>query len=781
MELKAYKQKTKKIALYLASTLVSVIFLAASIFYGLLYFSKPQYDGSIKIPGLKQKVEITRDQFGVPHINATSDEDGFFALGFTMASERLFQMEMARRISSGELSEIVGEKALKSDIMFRSIKLRETMATRLVNKELDPLLKKRAEAFYRGINYYQQNFPLPVEFKLLGITPRPFSLLDAYSFVGFMSYSFAVALTQDVMLTHLEKRLGPKLTEEMRSEKINSQALNAISLNKIFDHSIVPNLIADIEKGFFLFDGSNGWLLDKNRTATNSNLLLNDPHISYSLPQVWFEAHIKTPNYESYGHFLPMIPFPILSHNQKFAWGLTMSLTDDMDLYKERIENGKYFNKGAFLPLKVTPQIIKVKGSKDYSFLLYETSHGPLLNELLDEKNLALRWSYYDADNDPLYALFKMGESQSMEEFKKGVALGVTPGLNVLYADKDNIAWWMFGRVYKKPKKMRSDFILDGSNPEDDYQEYMSIDEKPHLENPKSGVIVSANSRPFNFPKEQRGDWQPSDRFNTISSLLNQKEKWSVDELKEVQCLNMNFENKLMLSALLDEVEVTSANEKYVKILKEWDFISDKDAVAPSLYFSLINKIGLKVLESLTIEEKENYGKIATSYIFIKNLILNKKNAWWEKFNRKKVINESLIEVINFLKSKYGDNEKNWIWGNLHTITYVHPLGRVKPLNLIFNLGPYPISGAYQDINNQKYHSFKNVFEVNAGPSTRRIIDFSDLNKSLGITPVGNSGHLLSPFYKNQIDDFNSGKYRAMQMNFEEIAKNSQYKLILNP
>jgi penicillin amidase len=784
MELKPYKKKALKVVFFIFAFLIATI---GGGFYGYLLWSRPNYDGEINISAIKTSVSITRDNEGVPHIAAENENDAYFALGYTMAQDRLFQMEISRRAASGELSEIIGDKTLLSDKTFRNLKLRKSALEMLAKNPIqkkNPVMYELISSFYKGVNYYQDNNPLPIEFKILGIKPRPFSIEDAYTFIGLMSFNFAIALNQDPLLTKLEQRLGAEYVNDLRVEKINSkQKLITNIKSQIYDHSKISGLISYLETGYPLYDGSNGWLLSKKRTSTKSTMLANDPHISYPHPGIWYEAHVKTPTFETYGHFLPLLPFPILSHNSQKAWGLTMTLTDDMDLFQEKlIEDGsKYIYKNNKLPLKTSLERIKIKGREDYQFTLKETQHGPILDEILSDKGLALSWAFHDIDNDPISVLYKMSYAKNMTEFKQAVSEGIAPGLNVLYADSDNIAWWMFGKIALKPKQMRSDFILDGSSGKDEYSGFMKFEDKPHSENPESGIIVSANFRPFGFPADLRGDWQPDDRFNTIYTLLSKKERWSIEETEELQTLSLNLDNKAMLNELLLDLKRHPINQEYIEDLASWNLVSDKNSRAPLIYYTFQNRVARKLLKDLSEEELETYAKISTSYIFLKRVILDRDSVWWKKYDRKKIVAEAFDETINLLKEKYGNNDKNWKWGNAHTIEFSHPLGKIKPLNYIFNIGPYPIDGASQDINNQKSDSLKDQFLVKAGPSTRRIITFDGIENEKGILPVGQSGHLLSPFYKNQLERFINGKYRNMLTSNEAIKKDKSHLLRLSP
>lgn len=803
MEYLTYKKNSSKNWLSAIILILLVVFL-----YGLYFVrrSLPPMDGELALKNLSGKVSVIRDQYGIPHIKAGNTTDAFRAFGYVAASERLFQMEVERRMASGELSEIFGNKTLASDKLFRSLGIRSKMSEMIgrkrANHTLDPLMWREMEAFYDGVNQFQEQGNLPIEFTILGIKPRPFSALDGYSFIGLMSFSFAVATSEEPLMTALRARLGVDLSNELRNEltpyeeKQNAKIKDAaLKTRKVVEnHYPVSKILSDLEEGFPLFDGSNGWLLSKSRSKSGFPILSNDPHITFSHPGVWFEAHLKTPHYETYGHFLSILPFPVLSHNHERGWGLTMSLVDDMDLYREKL-NPKFKSyefKGKDFLYRERLESIKVKNEKPYNMVVLETQHGPIMDEVFthkEDKSLALKWAFLSLDNDPLLAFYKMGKASNMEEFKAAVALGVAPGLNVLYADKKNIGWWIFGEMAQKSTHTPSDFILDGSSGLDEYTGVLSFEKKPHLENPANGVIVSANARPVGepqLPDNLEGDWQPDDRYKTIMAILNQKEVWSVPELKEVQTLNMNFENKLILNELLSGVDFKNLwkkerGEAYIDILKKWNFVSSKESIAPSLYYTWCREITKILLKDLSEEEFMTYSKLPNSWNFFKRVVLNHDSSWWKKFDRTRVFTEAFNNSIESLRQQLGEDFRGWGWGHLHTLEFVHPIGRVKPFDKIFNVGPIEVSGATQDINNLKYSGYTDGFKVKAGPSTRRIIDFAHPEVGWGILPVGNSGHLMSPFYKDQLDLYSKGIYREEWLEEKDIMNHQTHELVFLP
>lgn len=769
------------------------------IFSGWIYVRSltPQMSGEVSIKGLTEKVEVLRDENGIPHISAKNNRDAFRVLGYVMASERLFQMEVSRRLAQGELAELFGIRALPTDKIFRNLGLKsrsqKSIDRHMSNNSYDPEMLAELTAYYEGVNEFVSTGSMPLEFTILGVRPKPFSLVDGQSFVGLMGFSFGIAVMTEPLLTKLVTRIGGDLTEDLRNEKIPAGETAVVNNGNDKIHQTVLEVISYLENGFPLFEGSNGWLLSGSRTKSGFPILANDPHIAYSHPGIWFEAHIKTPTYETYGHFLSLIPFPVLSHNKERAWGLTMSLNDDMDLYRESIDPKKetYKFKGKDLPLTKTIEIIKVKKEKDVELTVYETHHGPVIDYAFgdansNEKSLSLQWAFYHPDNDPIASVFKMGRAKNIEEFKEAVSTGKAPGLNILYADKKNIGWWMFGEVWKKRKGIKTDFILNGENGQDEILGSLNFDEKPHLVNPATGVIVSANTRPSGFPKNNRGDWQPEDRLKTIENVLSHNELWSPDQLMELQALNMNFDNKAILETLLGETVFTNEADqaKYLaakEILKTWNLTSDIESPGAAIYYSWCREIQNALLNELTNEEKEIFAKAPNGWIFFKRVIMDRNSPWWKKYDRGEFFKNSFIKVIAELKSKQGNDENNWEWGKLHTLEFSHPIGRIKPLNYLFNLGPYPVPGATHEVNNQKSSSIAGNFLVKAGPSTRRIIDFSNPNISWGILPTGNSGHILSPFYKNDLEKFIAGKYRQQRLDLTRDSKETKYKMEFVP
>lgn len=753
--------------------LFSVLALAGAYFF--LRTSLAPLDGVLRLKNLSNPVKIVRDAYGIPHIEAKNKIDAFRALGFFMASERLFQMEVSRRLIYGRLSEVLGEVALPSDKLYRSLMLKRSVERMLAAEKsqgrFDNKLWSEMEAFFDGVNQYVATTPLPYELTILGIKPEPFTPMDAYLMVGHMAYSFGMALKADPLMTKLGQNLPSELFQALRNDPLKVPLKLTGDVSSFFFQ--LPH------EGEFIgsFEGSNAWLVSPERSASGKSIFANDPHISFSHPSVWVEAHIKTPEFELYGHYLPLIPYAILGHNAHHAWGFTMSLADDMDLYRESLDYNKKsaLYKNAALPFTEWHEVIKVKKQPDFSFTMIETSHGPIMDQVLDEKNLALKWAFHSTKNNPLKSLKEMAEAKRTTDFEKALQYGSAPGLNVLYADASNIAWWIFGDVAVK-RNPNSDLILDGSSGADEYERLLNWKEKPYLINPASGIIVSANSRPMGLQDNIRGEFQSDDRYQTIIQALSEKQKWSAEDFKILQTRNYNAQTKNILSQLLSNLKLTeSEKSKYQKqlhFLRQWNFTSDISSTAATFYYEWNNQNILLMLNELDKNTKEAYLNTSYAWSFYRRAILNKNSSWWNNKDFGDLVTEGFKQAALM-------RTNNQPWGKVHTIEYRHPLGKTFPLNLVFNLGPYEIPGAYNDINNNKMKHLGGNFDVTAGPSTRRIIDFTEPQKSWGINPIGISGHMLSPFYKDQVQMFLEGKYRLQLMAQEDIEKSKTHELVL--
>ena len=614
-------QFIRKFILPFVLTIVTAFILIGGGAWFYLSSLLPDIDGTLVAPHIKEKTQIIRDKWGVPHIKAENANDAYFALGYTIAQDRLWQMELQRRAARGELAEIFGSRPLDVDKMFRTLMLRRRAENYLAEEQKINLEALRfLDAFLEGVNYFVDTGSLPVEYTLLGFKPRPFTRLDSIAVIGYVAYAFANGIKRDSLYTIIEPSLTsddlamlfPKYTLENRStiiEPAGDYKGDQASVSPLIKGAAENNFVgfnfslqAVLDEAIKIvapFTGSNSWVIAANRSKNGHALLANDPHISIANPGVWYEAHLQYPGYENYGYHQPLMPFPLLAHNSLKAWAFTMFENDDMDLYAETFhpdDTSLVKFKEEWIKAKIIKETIKVKGEPDQSLTIRVTSHGPVISDFIKGykgKPVSVSWVYLKVDNPILDILYGMGKASNMSEFREAVAKLAAPGLNISYIDKTgNIAWWAAGRIPIRPSHVSGKKIHDGSSGKDEWIGYLPFEKNPYLENPKSGLIITANNLPTHVPIEPigvlSGYFRPSDRAARIYELLSENEKWSIEELKKVQTdikLNEGLEIAGRILPILEakKESFTESEAKAFAQLQSWNGFMETGTIGGTL------------------------------------------------------------------------------------------------------------------------------------------------------------------------------------------------------
>lgn len=765
-------------------------------------------NGSQKIKGLKSSVEIMYDKYGIPHIEAKNDDDMMFALGYVMASERLFQMDLLRRIGSGRLSEVLGKDLLKSDIMLRKVGLKRhaNFLWAKYKKTAPPHMLAQIDAYFKGVNHYAKTQPLPLEMKVLRYKPEPFTMEDCIAVGGYMALSFAEGFLVDVLYTDLLDELPLKSLDALFNRAAGdpksipqSKDVVAYAPSKNY-YKNTASVLTKFKKDLSLFHGSNAWLLSGKRTKSGKTILASDPHIAFAQPGTWFEAHIKSPTYENYGHYLPLLPFPGLAHNKDRGWGITMSNSDDLDFYREKFhpkDPSLVMYKGKYVKVKIIKEVIKVKGEDDHVEKVIITPHGPILDNTVYVKQgepISLKWSYLHPDNNSSLTFYLLSQSKELKDLAPALSHATSPGFNLVFTDsKGNIGWHVMGQIPIKAQPGNGRYILDGASGKDEYKGYLDISDHPHLYNPENGVIVSANYRhQYDGKIPWVGLWQPKNRYMRISSLLNQKEKWSTEELKKVQTeQHITFYKDIVNHILKNTTAKSEVHKKAIKAFKDWDGSSSVTDIGPSIYYTFYQILPQEaLLDDLGKERLKIFTDGAGASHFFSRMELTAFASFWDdketkdkKETQADILQRTFDKSVDFLVEHFDSkNPKDWKWGKLHTVTFNHPIGKFFPLNKIFNVGPFPAGGGITQINNMGHGAALGLsMDVTYGPSTRRLVDFSDTSLSYGILPTGNSGHPTSKHYNDQVEMFLNNKYRDQIMNMDEVKKRKHTKLSLLP
>ncbi len=778
--------------LYYLGFILTLTFLGI---LGYLDFKVPKYQGNIDLNSISSEVHVYYDDFGVPHIEGENTKDVFRALGFVTASDRLFQMDLLRRIVSGRLSEIFGDATIEADILLRTLKIKETGRKQFqLHKEKFPKeLIDQMQAYLDGVHEYIEKKPLPIEFDLLGYKPEKFTMEDMASISGYMGLTFAEGLIGDVVLSELKEKLPKAKLDILRSGAKTD--INYFPSKKVVHMNFLDQIdkgLKQIENVFPLFHGSNSWVLSGSRTESGFPILGNDPHIAVSNPHIFFEAHIKTPDIEVYGNYIPLIPFPIMGHTPYSAWGITMAEVDDMTIYEEKInpENEEQVMfKGEWVKVEKELTEIVVKDSDSIILELRSTPHGPLLNKTkhsVEGKTLALSWSLYLDENKSIQSLYELPYAKTVDEFRVATSHATAPALNISWVNNTgDIAWWVLGRFPKLPEGVPYDLVLNGWSGEHEIEGFYEHQENPHEVNPESGVIITANYKPQQEEfKHFEGYWQPGGRYFRIQELLEQNRLWSLQSLKSVQLdsfIPIYTQLKEQMISLIDTKDLNQLEKQSLEILNKWNGESLKDSIASSIYHHLLYFVQVNIFkDELGTELYERFGKTAEVWHSMKELLFLPNHSFWDDVNTdrvenaKNIINKSFKQAVIKLSVSKGARAKNWAWGEFHHVTYEHPLGKVKPLNLLFNIGPIQANGGRYTINNIGHKRSSANFKVVHAPATRRLIDMQKPREAIGIIPTGNSGNFLSPHYSDQTVPYHNGEYRVQTMDWGKIRKSKQ-------
>jgi penicillin amidase len=785
-------RKIKKIFL----VLLMLIVLLGIILWAYIFHLKPKYEGEIQLKDLQKETAVYFDDFGVPHIYANSEMDAMIALGYVHAQERLWQMELMRRIAPGRLSEIFGSAALKNDMFFSGIGIEEASAKAIAALDKKSRSYQLTLAYLNGINQYLEEGVTPIEFTLVGVKKEKFTIKDVYNVFGYMAFSFAMAQKTDPLLTEIRNKYGVEYlkdlgiegefnTTQIKSSKESIQEYTSIakSVSALLDKSPIPPFV-----------GSNSWVVGPNKTKSGKVIFANDPHISFSQPATWYEAHIITPTHELYGCYLAGTPFPLLAHNREYAYGLTMFMNDDIDFYQEINKTGdstQYQSPTGFSKYEFRKKTIKVKDTSDVVLEIKSSRHGPIMNGLLERlqsKNpIAMSWIYTQKPILILDAVYGLSHAKSKDDFKKAVQLVASPGLNVMYGDaKGNVGWWATGALYKHKKDVNSFFILDGASGKDDIAEYLDFSKNPSAENPKWGYVYSANNQPeaidgYLYP----GYYLPEDRAKRISELINPKSDWDKESMSKMINDNTSDVAVDVVKDLISNIDLNSVSKEEkeaIGVLKLWKGTTNSEDVAPTIYNKWVYRYLKNTFEDEMGEDNFSlFSGISIGKQVIGRQIKNENSVWWDniktrniKETRKDIISKSFQEAIVSLQKQLGNKILDWKWGKVHTVEHEHPLGKVAVLRKLFNVGPFASPGSNEVINNLFFgYNNEGRYYVKGGPSTRRIVDFSDIENSWSILPTGQSGNPFSKHYDDQAEMYNAGKFRKMKLNKDEIVKTS--------
>jgi penicillin amidase len=766
-----------------------LVFVAAWLYSRTLY---PTYEGELSLENLSENVTVHFDENGVPHINAETQKDAYTALGYVHAQDRLWQMELIRRIAPGRLSEIFGDKLVETDVFFAGLGLVEDANESIAKIDINSEAYKLTIAYLDGVNQFVEEGATPIEYNLIGLEKTKFTVNDVYNVFGYMSFSFAIAQKTDPLLQEIKEKLGDNYLAELEIPVYSNTALLKSEKNPIVKASFAKAMTAMYEQlPISPFIGSNSWVIAADKTKNGKVIFANDPHIGFSQPSVWYQSHIKTPDYEMYGYSLALTPFPLLGHNRDYAYGLTMFENDDVDFYieKNNPENlNEYETPAGFSTYKTVQKTIKIKDAPDTTFTVKISRHGPIMNNLLkqidDQRPIAMQWIYKKTDNQILDVGYQISHAKSLHDFKEGAKLLHAPGLNMMYGDaKDNIAWIASGKLYKYRDSINTKLYLDGASGKDEILSYVDFEDNPQSINPASNYVYSSNNQPDTIAGVlYPGYYLPEDRGQRIEQLLEVKNDWTQEDVQQmIFDVTSPVVPKVIANLVvsLKTENFTTNEQEALQNLKDWNGEYKKEDTAPTIY----NRFLYEFLEGTFKDELgESFPMFMQTPLMKKMIAVQAKktvSVWFDdvttepKETKSDIVQRSFINAISFLENQLGDTVSLWSWSKVISVEHGHALAAGgETLRKIFNVGPFSMDGGNEVINNQLFTlNETGIYKVKAGPSTRRVIDFSNIENSVSILPTGQSGNVFSKHYKDQAQKYLNGEFVKTILNKDEIER----------
>ena len=758
----------------------------------------PDYNKNVTIPGLNKEVTILRDTFAIPNIYAENEADLYRAVGFAMAQDRLWQMDLLRRVTQGRLSEILGKDQLNTDLLMRSLRIQKKSQKILDGS--NPKIMAALQAFAAGVNYYMENYQLPPEFKVLGYRPEPWQPVHSINLIGYMAWDLTSGWGTEILLHNLNKEVSREQIEDLipQVNNQNTAVYPNFKLPEIHAGNILLSANKNLEKlGVEVFSGSNNWAISGKKSTTGKPLLANDMHLGLFAPGIWYQMHqVSKGSLDVTGLVLPGQPFIIAGHNDSIAWGMTNVMVDDLDFYAETLndDSTKYLLDAEWKDLLIKKEIIKTKEGEDIEAILKFTHRGPMVNRFKSDSEvpLSIHWLGNEMSNE-IRTVYLLNRANNWMDFRDAVKTFTSISQNIVYADvTGNIGLQCSAGV---PIRTGNGIqIYPGDSSKYDWTGLVPFEALPYEFNPNRGYVSSANNKTVSndYPYYISHWFAVPNRIDRIREMLETKEKLGI---KDFQNMHSDFKSKkaeqfvpLFLDALKSRDTWNKTEKAALQKLQNWNFVLTRESQATSIFEVLYRK----VCENLVKDNisNESFQALLGQRILLENLMLNiltdKNSLWTDDKNTPEtetyadIVIRSFKETVTDLTYQMGNDAKDWNWQKIHTFTLSHPLGVVNALDKAFHLnrGPFGMPGSFHTVCPYSY-SYRNLYKVTHGASHRHIFDASNWDASKTIIPTGTSGIPASDYYLDQTQLYIHNRYHADPFSEPTVKKAAVFKMKL--
>ncbi len=781
-----------------------------------------QTEGVIKLKGLQKPVKVLRDEWGVAHIYAETQDDLFFAQGFVAAQDRLWQMDLWRRIGEGKLAEVLGESAIERDRFARLIRYRGDMKAEY--ESYAPDAKQIIEAFTRGVNAQIEisKGNLPIEFQLTGIKPE--SWTPEVCLTRMAGYVMTRNASTEVLRarlarefndeavkglgggTHLPRKSAREMGREPGldrvAEWIETDPPRKLELPDGLDLEGIDNKIlaaANAAGGPVTFnpnDGSNNWVIDGAMSATGKPILANDPHRTIALPSLRYMVHLVGPGWNVIGAGEPSLPGVAAGHNERVGFGFTIVGIDQQDLYVEEVNPAnpnQYRYRGKWERMRVEREQIKVKGEpKPREVELKFTKHGPVIYEDRERhRAYALRWVGSEPGTAGYLASLSLNRVRNWGEFLKAMERWKVPSENLIYADVDGNIGWVAAGMAPIRKGWSGLLPVPGAEGKYEWQGFLPVSQLPQKFNPSDHYIATANHNilPPGYKHELGYEWANPVRFWRIAEVLSSaKGKFNVADFERLQHDDVSLPARELTAILREVKDVRRELRAYVEMLTGWNCALGKDSAAAALFEIWLTKLTPAVFTSRLRQNKasvpESVWPAVSGRVSVLKTIKALKNPsthWFgetaARVDRDAVLLNSLEEAVKESRERLGDDPSKWRWGKLHVAPFTHALSMTAEMRALFDPPAVERGGDGNTVNNTSGSNFRQTH----GASFREILDVSDWDRSVATSVPGQSGQPGSKHYGDLLPLWAEGKYFPLVYSRQKVEAMAKQRLTLEP
>lgn len=784
------------------ATLAVVIGLVVLQLLGLAERAVPDYAGTMDLPGLSAPVEVIRDEHAVPHIFAESDPDAAFALGVSHAQDRLWQMELFRRVVQGRLSEVFGSAALPADRIIRTLDFYGHSERSLA--VLSPELRAVLDAYAAGVNAYmsESTRPYPPEFQVLMHTPEPWQPADSVGMVKLLAAGLSGNAFSEVLRTRLMEVLNDedlKTFDPPYPADSKPAVRDLASLYRTLGLERIIAAIPDTGPP----GASNNWVVDGKWTKSQKPLLANDPHLGMLAPSIWYAAHLSVGDSNVIGVTIPGIPSVVLGRNNYIGWGFTNTGPDTQDMAIEDVNpdnQDQYRTPEGWADFVIREEEIVVRLGSDETLVVRETRNGPVLDAIADTfedvvadgQVVALKWTALTSEDTTIEAGFRYTKARTVAEFDEATRLQVSPMQSMVVADVDG----NIGMIAPAAVPVRSDdhetgglLPASGANPANDWLGMIPHEGLPRVINPSHGYIATANNKIIadDFPYYISSSWDGPYRANRIEDMIEATRLHDVKTFERMLADNKSLLAEELVPYFTSVEPETDQMSEAQALLRDWDATMEKELAQPLIFHAALNQLHKKLYADELGDLVDSVGRRRETFL-LNALSGDEMAARWcddtttaQTEHCTDVVRTALAAGLEDLNDLYGNDMSKWNWGNAHPVVNNHlPMGFIPGIRTIFNI-ERPSAGGPYTVNRGQTGSGARPFANVHAAGYRAVFDFDDMNNSVYIISTGQSGNPASDYYDTFATLWADGGHIRMTTDRAEIEAGSIGTLTLRP